>query len=337
MEKKKVDLGVAAVGAGKAAADLLNKAKKTVASAVDQNDDGTFDLKDVSAMAENISAAAKKAVASVKDSADARAQEQERKTLGPIFEDDLVGADFFMPKLIRITDMDRKHAESEVCRGSIGYKSTQKELTIVNIYKDKAELFGLTFFPDMEREIYYVDPVDRNQYIALDDYFESLKVARINELQKIAQDLGARHFKVTYKEQQTAHVAKNGKGAGHVKGPVKAAAAVDVKHESSESSSFSVEIAAEMTCPGHAPKKPQLVYLQKEKSIQSLIDLRMDKESPLTHQKYTLKLSNSSGIREGDAMKIDSALKSMKCAGHISVTSEARKEAHRFFEYEIDF
>ena len=143
MEKKKVDLGAVAVGAGKATADLFGKAKKAVVSAVDQNDDGTFDIKDVSAMAENISAAAKKAAVAVKESADTWAQEQERRSLCPIFEDDLAGADFLMPKLVRITDMDRKHAESEVCRGSIGYKSEQKELTIVNIYRDKAEFLSI--------------------------------------------------------------------------------------------------------------------------------------------------------------------------------------------------
>ena len=99
----------------------------------------------------------------------------------------------------------------------------------------------------------------------------------------------------------------------------------------------SVEIAAEMTCPGHTPVKPQLVYLQRDPSIQSLIALRMDKESPITHQKYTLRLSNSSGMKEKDAVKIDGALRFMKCSGHVSIVSEVRKEANRFFEYEIDF
>ena len=209
--------------------------------------------------------------------------------------------------------------------------SVQKELKIVNIYRDKADIFGLTFYPDMDSEIYYVDPVDRNRYIALDDYFGYLKVARVNELQKIAQDLGATHFRVTYKEEQAAQTSKKGKIV--VKSPIKA----DAQRETSTTAFSAVEIAAEMTCPGHAPIKPQLVYLQREPSIQSLIALRMDKESPITHQKYTLKLSNSSGIKESDAIKIDAALKSMKCSGHATVTMEAQKEAKRFFEYEIDF
>lgn len=60
-----------------------------------------------------------------------------------------------------------------------------------------------------------------------------------------------------------------------------------------------------MDCPGHTPILPQLRVLQKEHSIPNLIALRMDKDSPLSHQKYTLPPSNSSGIQEKDALKID--------------------------------
>lgn len=63
----------------------------------------------------------------------------------------------------------------------------------------------------------------------------------------------------------------------------------------------------------------------------------MDKASPMLHQKYTLKLSNSSGIKEKDAVKIDAALKAMKISGNTTVINEAQNESRRFFEYEIDF
>lgn len=331
MEKKKGNLGAAAAEAGKAAANLFNKARKTVVAAVDQNDDGKFNMKDVSAIAGTVGTAAKKAAAAIKDSADARAYEQELKTLCPIFEDDLVSTDFLMPKLVRITEMDKRRAESELCKGSVGYMSTQKEVRIINIYRDKVDIFGLTFYPDMDSEIYYVDPLDRNRYIALDDYFGYLKIARVNELQKIAQDLGATHFKVTYKEHRATQTDKKAKGNANI------GAAADWNREATANTFASVEIAAEMTCPGHAPIKPQLTYLQREPSIQSLIALRMDPTSPILHQKYTLQLSNSSGIKENDAIKIDAALRAIKCHAHATVTIEAQREAKRFFEYEIDF
>ena len=120
-------------------------------------------------------------------------------------------------KLIRVTEIDKRHAESDVCRGSIGFVSDQKNLRIVNIYKDNIAAFGLTFYPDTDYELYYVDPCDRDKYIALDEYFNYLKVARVTELQKIAQDLGAKHFRVTYKEQKTTFSGKTVKTKGAVK------------------------------------------------------------------------------------------------------------------------
>ena len=82
---------------------------------------------------------------------------------------------------------------------------------------------------------------------------------------------------------------------------------------------------------------PKLYYMQREQSIQNLIAMRMDEASPLTHQKFTLKLSNSSGIKEKDAIRIDAALKAMKISGNTTVINEVRNESRRFFEYEISF
>ena len=336
MEKKKIDIGSLAEKAGKNVKVIWGKAKDSVVKAVDQNDDGSFDFDDVSVIAENIGNAAKNTASVMKATAEERNREIEKRLLQPIFTEDLDNTDFLLSKLIRITSMDRKRAESEVCKGSIGYISVQKDFPIVNIYKDKLDVFGLSFFPDTECELYYVDPSDRDKYIALDDYFSYLKIARVNELQKIAQDLGAKHFRVTYKEQKTMFSS----GSVKAKASAKAAgntASADIDHNLSSNTVSAVEVAAEMDCPGHAPIKPKLHYLQREPSIESLITLRMDEQSPMTHQLYTLKFSNTSGIKEKDAVKIDAALKAMKISGNTTVTSEVKNESRRFFEYEVDF
>ena len=92
-----------------------------------------------------------------------------------------------------------------------------------------------------------------------------------------------------------------------------------------------------MDCPGHEPVGPKLRYLQRDPSIQSLIAMRMDKSSPLTHQVFRIELKNTSGIKEKDAVKIDALLKGLKIAGNTTVTAEVQNESRRFFEYEIDF
>ncbi|MBQ8830727.1 MAG: hypothetical protein IJ017_03925 [Oscillospiraceae bacterium] len=333
---KKIDIGSAAKAVGKGAKSLFEKAKDGLVNAVDQNDDGNFDMSDVSAIAESIETSAKNTVSAFKASAEAWNREKERQLLQPIFSDDLDSADFTLTKMIRVTEIDKRRAESEVCKGSIGYISEQKDLKIINIFKDKLDVFGLTFYPDADCELYYVDPSDRDKYIALDDYFSYLKVARVNELQKIAQDLGAKHFRVTYKEQKSSFSANSAKAKANAKISGVSVTA-DASHDLTSTAVSAVEVAAEMDCPGHEPSEPTLHYLQREPSIQSLITLRMDKDSPISHQKYTLKLSNSSGIKEKDAIKIDAALKAMKISGNTTVTSEVQNESRRFFEYEVDF
>ena len=50
-----------------------------------------------------------------------------------------------------------------------------------------------------------------------------------------------------------------------------------------------------------------------------------------------LKMSNSSGIKESDAVKIDAVLDGLKYSGNATVASEAKNESRRYLEYKIDF
>ena len=308
---RKTKLGALTSGAGETAKNLLDKAVQ----AVDQNDDGKLDFTDLSVIAGSMGNTVKKGAKAVKKNVGEKTRLFELKSLRPIFPDSLDDADFLMPKFIRIVDRDKKRAESEVCQGSIGFESDQKGLYIVNIFRDSIDAFNLMFYPDCDGEFYYIDPSERQRYIVLDEYFSYLKISRVNELRKIAQALGAKHFKVTYKEEQTSFSEKK------VKSHIKAAAMItaDSECESSQKKYATIEVAAEMEFPGHTPIKPQLKYLQKDSSIQTLIAMRMNASAPLLHEKFMLKMSNSSGMKESDAMKIDAVLKELKCSGNTTL------------------
>ena len=318
---KKIDLGQAKKGA----LGVLEKTKSAIAKIADQNDDEKFDMQDVSLVASKVGESVKNGAAALKESAEERTRALELKSLQPIFAEVLDERDFVLPKFIRVANRDKKRAESQVCKGSIGYYSDLKGLRLVNIFLDNLEMFNLVFFPDCNSEFYYVDPIDKNRYIALDDYFNYLKVERISELQRLAQSLGAKHFRVTYKEEKTSVAEKIIKANINVQG----VAAGNGERNLSETKFDTIEIAADMECPGHAPNRPDLKYLQKDPAIRTLIDMRMDEHSPLSHQKFMLKLSNSSGLKESDAVKIDAVLKSMRFTGNTSIVSEVRNEARR--------
>ena len=331
MEKKE-GFGSFVSSAGKAAKGLLNRSADLAAKVADQNGDGKFDLQDVSIMADSMGNAMKKGAQAIRANAEEFSRQQELKALAPVFRETLDDVGFSMPKFIRIAQRDKKHAESEVCQGSIGFYSEQKGIRLLNIFQDSLSDFGLSFYPDRDCEFYYVDPTDRDHYIALDDYFSHLKVARVNELQKIAQDLGAKHFTVTYKEERTSFSSRDAKGK--ISTP---AGGAEVIQDCSEQKFSTVEIAAKNDFPGHAPVMPQLRYLQRDPSIQALVAMRMNPSAPLLHQTYLLKMSNSSGMKESDAIKIDAILKGMKCVGNATVASEAKNESRRYLEYEIVF
>lgn len=333
MEDKRFNLKDTFRGAKKNAADLMEKAKNAAVNAADRNDDGKFDKEDISVIADSIEERMKNSAKAIKENAEERSRQMELKRLQPIFFEDISASDFAMPKFIRIAERDKKRLESEVCKGSIGYFTDQKGLRIVNVFRDSVDYYGLNFYPDLCSEFYCVDPNETNRYIALNEYFDYLKAERISELQMIAKSLGAKHFKVTYKEEKASFTQTS------VKSDAKAdkLAGTDAQHNVSQKQYSSIEIAAELECEGHAPTLPLLKYMQKDPSIRALVAMRMDESSPLSHQRLMLKLSNTSGIKESDAVKIDAVLKSMKIAGNTSVSSEVQNESRRYLEYEIDF
>lgn len=335
MEKKKIDFTAAAEEAGKGVKSFFNKAKDGLVKVVDQNLDGTFDAEDVSMITDAFAETAKNTAAVVKENLEEKRREFERRTLQPIFVEDLNDADFYYAKLIRLTDIDKKRAESDVCQGSIGYMSNQNDLSVMNIFKDKLAMFNITLIPDADSEVYYVDPIDRDKYIAIEDYFEYLRVSRVNELENIANDLGATYFKITYKEHRAAVTSQKAVAKGKFKAPGENAS-VDASHNSKTAEASTIGIAAENRFKeGHAPIEPTLNYLKRDQVVQNLIHLRMT--STLESRKYEISLSKTLGIKEADAVKIDGALKSMKMSSNISIANEVRNESRRFLEYEIEF
>ena len=317
-------------------AALFAKAKKAVVDAVDVNRDGKLGLDDVGVMSDAVKAAFKDSSEKWMEKQEQIKKEKEYEKLRPLFTEDIEEPCFSFPKLIRITEMDDKHAESSICFDSVGYIFPGKELDITTFYPDKIKDFGLRFYPDMESELYYVNPTDRDSYIALEEYFHYLKVARISELQQIAQDLGAKYFRVVYKEEKKSFSSVDIKAKAAGKEPGKHGQG-EINHNRNESVFSKTEIAANMECIGHAPKQPELVYFKNDPQINNLVNLRMSDNNEIKRQTYTLKLSNTSGLRMKDAMKIDAALSVMKIAGNTTFTSEVENEARRVFEYEIEF
>lgn len=337
MEEKKND-SVKIADSVKKAVEVYEQKKDKIINLADQNNDGRLDYKDVIIAAATIGGAAKDIAATTIKNAKEKSKISEYNQLSPIFPNDMNSPDFIMPKLIYITKVDKKHSDSELCKGSFGHISEYKNLMIANVYRDHLLSCGIQFTPDAEDEIYYVDPSDRNHYIALDKYFNYLKIEFVNELQRIAQKLGARHFTVCFNDKESSSTETSVKAKMKAKDKSKKQNSdIDGEHSSHSSKTNSVEIVADCYFPGHAPERPELKYLKNVPEIQNLITMRMNESSPLQKQSYSLSLITSSGIKEKDALKIDLLLQSLKLSSNISVATKIKEESQRYYKYEVGF
>ena len=334
--KKETNIGKAASEAGKNAAEFFGKAKKAIVTSVDKNGDGKLGFDDVSIVTDSVKGAVKEKSDRISLSLEQKKKDKEYKELRPLFDEDVDKPDFALPKLIRVAAMDSRHASSEICKGSIGFIFESKDMDVITIYPNKITDFRLKFDPDMESEMYYIDPTDRDHYISLETYFDHLRIARISELQNVARDLGAKHFRVIYEESNSNQMAKDIKIKSIIKVPGSYNSDADYEKQRSEANASKFEVAAEMEFIGHKPVEPELFYFRNDPQIQSLVSSRLA-ENSMTHQVYRLNLSSSSGIKMNDALKIDAAINAMKIKGNSSVTSAVQKEKNSFFEYEIDF
>ena len=320
-----IDFGKFLGDAVKGVADFVDKAGKDITQALDQNGDGKLDISDF-----HVFQAKNQAV-----------QEENRRIadlerLKPMFQEDFMEDEFVLPKMIRVAEIDKAHADSAACRGSVGYKTVMDDISMVTIFRNFIDTLGLTFYPDLDNGEYYVDPCDRDHYIALDNYFAFMKEQRVTELQRIAQSLGAKHFRVISKERTESVLSNSIDAAASVKVAGQGGSA-GYSHDASNSSMRSISIEGEMKFPGHAPIRPELRYLKKEISIINLIEMRMDPLSPLQQQRISIEMINSSGMKVKDAGKIDAMFKAMKITGHAAILSQAQSEARHILEYEIEF
>lgn len=316
--------------------DSINDTKLKVVKAVDdaELDKRAKELSDAAGdKAKELGDAASETAHDVAIKMDEWKRQWDLKRLKPIFSEDLNGMQY--SRLVRIVERDKKF-DIEVCRGSIGYWATCKGERWVNIFKDSVNKFGLNFYLYEDVDFYYVDPTNMNNYIVLDEYFDRLKQARVNELQKIAQDLGAKKFRITYMREKSSLIKKkwNGKADGKTK-DVDGTASIDVDKLSKQYDK--VEIEAENSFPGHEPVEPRVRYLKYDQNVQNLIEMRMDTKGPINHQTLSIKLSSTSGLKEKDAAKLDMILKSLKMDGNTTVLSEVQNEEKSILYYEVDF
>ena len=264
----------------------------------------------------------------------------ERKWLQPVFDEELRTTG--IPEMVRICKPDKRHLDSSVCEGSVGYYMDAKGMKVLNLYDDFAEDYGLVFYPSLAEDVYFRHPFDDMRYISLDDYFLQLRKEKVDELNNIAQALGACLVDISLMAEKKNYTGIKEKAA--VKGKVKNGKDIVTSAEVSQSISYDnhsfkqIGVSAVTRFAGHAPTVPKLQYFTNDSAINSLITMCLNADNAIREQTYDIKYSDSSKIKAAAAAKIDFALKKMKyIGGNATVSAEVEEENRLHFAYHIEF
>lgn len=273
---------------------------------------------------------------SSKETAQDMSLDLESRAYREILAADLKNPNFILPTMIRI--MGEKPPKYEKLN-AIGYISEFKDFRILNIFRENLEDYGLEFYPHDGYDLYYIDSGNFSRYIALDEYFSYLRAARVEELQQIVGALGAKQYQIAYLFQKPYFAAiKEETGFAFLTRLFdKKPAEVEVKRGLEEEDIDYMEIVSGTGDEGHDPEEPELRYLKKDPSVQTLISQRMDPNGPQPQSKYILKLIDSCGIKPATAATIDTAMKEMKFSGNTTVSCESMNEGRRYLVLTVEF
>jgi len=314
--------------------EIAKKSKSKLLKVVDQNDDNSFNKEDIKIVKDKIANKTQATVEKIKDDMDEKKRKRDIKKYRPINIEDINNTDFNMPKIINVSDMDKKFTEIEVCKNAIGSYLNKNEILILRIFREYIEKFNIELYPNDGSAIYLRDPVDRNKYISLNDYFSYINKAYVRELKMIANELGATYFEVSLMEEKVyfSQEKKEFEDKGKYGGVT--VEAKTKKKKSNNELNF-IKIEAKNNFEPHEPRRPKLKYLKDEEEIKQLIDSRMNKS--IKDEELSINLDTVSGINESDVTKIDGAFKVLKLSTNSSFEAEYKNECRKYLKYIIKF
>lgn len=245
---------------------------------------------------------------------------------GPVSLEMFEADEHQLPEMLHVVDKDDRF-DDPLFSSAVGFKEDVKGLTAVRILtKSAGEPLGLKMVPVANEGAYMQDPFRLHRYIAIDDYAEYMRQARVDELTEIAQKLGAKHIKVTLceekkvytKTKQTAKVKADAKEKLVQDGKGKAEAEKAV----SEKEYVNSQILLEANFPGGEPEQPTLEFFRNPK-MESLIRMRMEPPEKRLKGPYSveMKYTTSADMSQKKAANIDVALKKWKLSGGAGVNA----------------
>lgn len=262
------------------------------------------------------------------------AYKNKMKKYRPVFPNDFISEDFNLPNVIIIVD-DAVRKDISVCKGAIGWLSTQKGVEILHLYDEAIEFSKINFIPTAICDtIYYVDPHNRNNFINTECYFSHMQKEKLAELQNIAYLLGAKKYSVEIIE------SKKEKSDLRVEATEKDSYTGISNEAASENNSSNLQynksLAHATFLNERKPSVPKLIWFAYDDNIKNLISMCCSQEEKTLSQ-ITIELSNSNSATMSTltAAKIDSAIYELGASSKFN--KQIEEEYNHKMIYKIEF
>lgn len=263
----------------------------------------------------------------------------DKKIYRPLNEETILSGEFESPLIIRLLDKN-PYISKESCKDAVGFDSTIAKNNVLELVKGVYPENKFKFYPNLSGQIYLRNPYVKDMYIALNSYFEYIKKSRVAELKMIADKLGAKYVKITYKESEKKFVSLDASGKEEYSlgiGKKKVHQKENMSINIEQNNLREIEVASKNEFEGHNnPVRPELIYFKDEGSIEQLIESRLG-NNPITSKSYMIKYNRSSDLNLSLAAGIDAVLGKLRMEASASVKSEVEKENRMYLEYEIKF
>ena len=306
--------------------------KKKSAEALSELVHGTADF------GKKVAADAKAGVAAMVEKSKADEYARRLKKFNPLFPEQYQSDGFNVPNIIVIVD-DAVRKGIDVCEGAIGWLSKESGEEVLHLYDEAITFSGIQFIPaPICNAVYYVDHFDRGRFIQADCIFSRNLKEKIDELQHIAESVGAKRCIINISESsKNSKTKQKSADLGATTDKATGNATVDYEQSSKNSKNQYGHIEAEFTGLRFA-KRPTLKWFAYDDSINNLVETCCSGKRRV--KKLTLELSGSTTatMSQSIACAIDGVFsKSLNVKGHASMKSQAKEEYQSMLQFYIEF
>lgn len=277
------------------------------------------------------------------------------KKYNPLFPDQYKNESFNIPNIVAIVD-DAVRRDIDVCEGAIGWLGKDTGEEVLYLYDEAIEFSGVEFVPaPICNAVYYVDNFNRNRFIQADCIFSRTLKEKIDELQHIAEFIGAKRCVIhiseatkTSRSKQisadfsadlvdlTDKIKKQNKSQDKETKPL-GKASFDYENSSTSSRKQYGYIEAEFR-GFRLPKRPTLKWFAYDDSINNLIETCCTGKRRV--KKLTLELSGSTHTTMSQSMAgaIDGVInQTFKAKFGASMKKQAKDEYQSNLMFYIEF